>query len=80
MLSVLRRLLAEAGLKELNLSIAESAFIRSQDYAGISFIKKWNGITNENLRKASIATYFKQFDEAEKLYFESDRRYIIIII
>lgn len=60
--------------------MAESAFIRSQDYAGISFIKKWYGISNENLRKASIATYFKQFDEAEKLYFESDRRLHILSI
>lgn len=68
------RLLAEAALKELNLTTAESAFIRSNNYAGIIFIKKLQSINSEAVRKAYIATYFKQFDEAEKLYFEADRR------
>lgn len=71
--------MAEAALKQINLPVAESAFIRSQDYAGILFIKKWQSISNETLRKASIAMYFKQFDEAEKLYFEADRRYVVSI-
>lgn len=67
-------LLAEGALKQGNLNVAESAFIRSQNYAGILFVKKLQGISNEMIRKAYIATYFKQFDEAEKFYFEADRR------
>lgn len=68
------RLLAEAALKEVNLPVAEAAFIRSLDYRGISFVKKLHGISNVAIRKAYIATYFKQFDESEKLYIDSDRR------
>ena len=65
--------MAEAALKEINLPAAESAFIRSCDYAGILFIKKLQNINSEVIRKASVATYFGNFDEAEKLYLESDR-------
>lgn len=68
------RLLAEAALKEIDLPMAESAFIRSNNYSGISFVKKLRTISSEPVRQAHIATYFKIFDEAEKLYFEADRR------
>ena len=37
------------------------------------FVKKLKEINNEAIRKARIATYFKNFDEAEKLYVEADR-------
>lgn len=69
-----RRLLAEAAVKKLNLVTAESAFIRSLDYSGIQFIKKLQEINSEQLKKAITATYFKEFDEAEKLFLDSDRR------
>ncbi|KRT79898.1 hypothetical protein AMK59_8174 [Oryctes borbonicus] len=68
------RLLAEAALRDMNLSMAESAFIRSNNYAGIAFVKKLRNIGSVSIRKAYIATYFKRFDEAEKLFFEADRR------
>lgn len=67
-------MLAEAALKKLNLITAESAFIRSLDYPGIQFIKKLQDINSEQLKKAVIATYFKDFDEAEKLFLDCDRR------
>ncbi|XP_017782759.1 PREDICTED: WD repeat-containing protein 35 [Nicrophorus vespilloides] len=74
------RLLAEAALKEVNLTVAESAFIRSLDYCGILFVKRLHGINNETIRKACIATYFKEFDKAEKFYIESDRRDLALIL
>ncbi|KAH0816706.1 hypothetical protein GEV33_006088 [Tenebrio molitor] len=67
------RLLAEAALKEMNLPMAESAFVRSRDYSRVLFVKKLKDINSEAIRKARIATYFKNFDEAEKVYMEADR-------
>ncbi|EFA11044.2 WD repeat-containing protein 35 isoform X1 [Tribolium castaneum] len=67
------RLLAEGALREMNLSMAESAFVRSRDYARVLFVKKLKDINSNAIRKARIATYFKNFDEAEKTYMEADR-------
>ncbi|GJQ66077.1 hypothetical protein Trydic_g5763 [Trypoxylus dichotomus] len=74
------RLLAEAALKEMNLSTAEAAFIRSNNYGGIVFVKKLRNISSESIRKAYVAAYFKQFDEAEKLFFEADRRDLALVM
>lgn len=67
-------MIAEAALKEMNLNMADSAFVRSRDYSKVLFVKKLREINNETIRKARIATYFKNFDEAEKYYMEADRR------
>ena len=71
------RLLAEAALKEMNLPMAESAFVRSRDYSKLLFVKKLKDINSEAIRKARVATYLKNFDEAEKIYMEADRRYLV---
>lgn len=72
---ICRRLLAEAAIQELDLTTAEAAFVRCSDYAGIQFIKRLSNIHSDQLKKAEVAAYFKNFDEAEKLYLEADRRY-----
>ncbi|XP_076068879.1 intraflagellar transport protein Oseg4 [Oratosquilla oratoria] len=72
------RLLAEAALEKLDLKNAEAAFVRCKDYPGILLVKKIANIQNETLRRAEVAAYFKDFDEAEKLYLEVDRRDIAI--
>lgn len=68
--------MAEAALKEMNLNMADACFVRAKDYAKVQFVKKLREINNEAIRKARVATYFKNFDEAEKIYMEADRRYI----
>ncbi|XP_056645490.1 WD repeat-containing protein 35 [Diorhabda sublineata] len=67
------RLIAEAALKEMNLTMAESCFVRSKDYSKVLFVKKLQEVNNYAIRRARIATYFKNFDEAEKIYMEADR-------
>ncbi|CAG9855118.1 unnamed protein product [Phyllotreta striolata] len=67
------RLVAEAALKQMNLPMAEACFVRSKDYSKVLFVKKLGDINSEAIRKARIATYFKNFDEAEKIYIEADR-------
>lgn len=71
-----RRLLAEAALEKQDLKNAEAAFVRCKDYPGIQLVKKISNIQNEALRKAEVAAYFKDFDEAERLYLEVDRRLV----
>jgi hypothetical protein len=69
-----RRLLAEAAVKKLDLATAEAAFVRCSDYSGIQFVKRLHDIHNDTLKKAEVAAFFKDFDQAEKLYLEVDRR------
>ncbi|XP_066155495.1 WD repeat-containing protein 35 [Euwallacea fornicatus] len=66
-------LVAEAALKEMNLNTADACFVRAKDYAKVQFVKKLRNISNDAIRKARVATYFKNFDEAEKIYMEADR-------
>lgn len=72
------RLLAEASLKKLDLEVAESAFVRCANYPGIQLIKRLRAIQNETLQKAEIAAFFGDFDDAEKLYIDADRRDLAI--
>lgn len=72
------RLLGESSLKKLDLDTAENAFVRCTNYQGIRFIKKLRSIQNQQIQKAEIAAFFGDFDEAEKLYIDADRRDLAI--
>ncbi|KAK7794863.1 hypothetical protein R5R35_002889 [Gryllus longicercus] len=72
------RLLAEAAVRQLDLNAAEAAFVRCNDYPGIQLVKKLQNIYNDTLKAAEVAAYFKNFNEAEKLYLEVDRRDLAI--
>lgn len=74
------RLLAEAAIHELDLPTAEAAFVRCSDYTGIQFIKRLANIHSDQIKRAEVAAYFKDFDEAEKLYLEADRRDLAIAL
>ncbi|XP_050313248.1 WD repeat-containing protein 35 isoform X2 [Anthonomus grandis grandis] len=67
------RLVAEAALKEMNLTMADACFVRAKDYAKVQFVKEMRDINNEAVKRGRIATYFRNFDEAEKIYMEADR-------
>lgn len=67
-------LLAEAALQNLDLSTAEMAYVRRNDFAGIQLIKKLTNVQNVQLKKAMIACALKNYDEAEALYLKIDRR------
>lgn len=73
-----RLLLAEAALKNFEsenaLETAEAAFVRRNDYAGIRFVSRLNALHSNALKKAEILAYFKDFDAAEKIYHNEDRR------
>lgn len=72
------RLLAEAAVEALDLTTAETAYVRCKDYPGIQFVKRLANITNPTIQKGEVAAWFGQYDEAEKLYLEVDRRDLAI--
>ncbi len=58
----------------MDLSTAEMAYVKRNDYAGIQLIKKLSNLKNDILKKAMVESYLGNFDEAEKLYLQSDRK------
>ncbi|XP_072032249.1 WD repeat-containing protein 35-like isoform X2 [Amphiura filiformis] len=68
------RLLAEAALENLDLKMADQAFVRCRDYQGIEFVKRLGNLQSETMRSAEVAAYFKRFEEAERMYLDMDRR------
>lgn len=73
------RLLAEAALRKLDFDTAEAAFVRCTNYPGIQLIKRMRQMQqHEGLQRAEVAAFFGDFDEAEKLYIDADRRDLAI--
>ena len=68
------RLLADTALEKLELDIAHKAFIKFDDYQGICLIKKLNQLDDRQKQQAEVQVYFKNFDEAERIYKSIDRK------
>ncbi|KAI8852268.1 hypothetical protein BC829DRAFT_440972 [Chytridium lagenaria] len=68
------RLIADAALEALNFSVAQKAYIRCADYAGLQFIKRLLKLEDPQKQKAEISAHFSQYDVAERLYLEMDRK------
>eukprot|EP00056_Hartaetosiga_gracilis_P003229 m.61099 g.61099 ORF g.61099 m.61099 type:complete len:1163 (+) comp11378_c0_seq1:91-3579(+) len=67
------RLLAESALLQLDLDIADKAFVRCKDLQGIEFVQKLVKFDDENKQKAQVNAYFQKFGDAQDLYLEMDR-------
>ena len=67
------RLLAEHALHRLDLPLVDKAFVRCGDYHGIQLAKKLREMTDEYAQRAEVASYFKNFEEAEAIYRSMDR-------
>uniref|UniRef100_A0A1A9X4V5 Uncharacterized protein n=1 Tax=Glossina brevipalpis TaxID=37001 RepID=A0A1A9X4V5_9MUSC len=72
------KLLAESALKKLELNVAENAFVRCANYQGIQIVKRLRNIHSSMLQKAEVAAFYGEFEEAEKLYIDGDRRDLAI--
>ncbi|KAJ1330025.1 hypothetical protein BSLG_009813 [Batrachochytrium salamandrivorans] len=72
------RIVAEAALELLDFSQAQKAFVCCQDYQGLQFIKSLQKFDDPAKQKAEIAAYCTQFDVAEKMYLEMDRKDLAI--
>lgn len=56
-----------AALESLELGVANHAFVQSENYQGILFLKRLRKLKDRMLQKAEVAAYFGRFDEAEKV-------------
>ncbi|KAJ8668012.1 hypothetical protein QAD02_009675 [Eretmocerus hayati] len=74
------RLLGEHALRKLELDAAENAMVRCADYLGIRFIKRLQGIHEPGLRRAEVLAFLGDYDEAEKVYLELDRRDLAVAL
>ena len=72
------RLLCHSALNGLDLNIAESALVKCKDYKGIQFVKRIKQLTNDSLKRAEIYAYMGQFDNAERIYIDIDRKDLAI--
>jgi WD repeat-containing protein 35 len=68
------KLVGESSLGVLDLETARKAFIRSADYSGLQFVKRLHKIEDRAKCQAEVASYFSNYDMAEKLYLEMDRK------
>jgi WD repeat-containing protein 35 len=72
------RLLATSALQELELNMAERAFVRCGDYYGIKLVQQLRTMPDRMKARAEVAVYLKEFDEAESIYREIDRKDLAI--
>ena len=68
------RLLATAALEDMDFNMAERAFVRSGDYHGIKFVQQLRSMPDKMKARAEVAVYLHNFDEAEGIYREIDRK------
>ncbi|CAH0392141.1 unnamed protein product [Bemisia tabaci] len=68
------RLLAEAAIKKLDLVTAETSYVKCKDYAGIQLVKQLSNIHKDEVKHAIVAAHFNNFNEAEQLFLDADRR------
>lgn len=68
------KLIAETALEKFNFSVAERAFVKTEDYHGVKLIQKLQQFDERNKQKAEISIWFNRFDEAEEIYKTIDRR------
>ena len=54
-----RRLLAESALEQLNLKVAEQAFVRCKDYQGIEFVKRLGNLQVCHVFKSEKCFFYK---------------------
>jgi WD repeat-containing protein 35 len=67
-------LLAKHALFLFDTATAEKAFTHMNDYMGLDFIKRLKSIDDDKLRKAEIAQFFMDYDNAEDIYNNADRK------
>ena len=72
------KLLANAALEDLELAIAEKAFVRCGDYYGVQLVKQLLLMPDKMKAKAEACVHLGKHDEAETIYREIDRKDLAI--
>jgi hypothetical protein len=65
------KLIAETALEQLDLSMAEKAFVACSNYAGIQFIKKLNSLNDRVKQRAEVSAYFQRYCRMYFMHYKS---------
>jgi WD repeat-containing protein 35 len=57
---------------------AEKSMLHYNDYLGLTFIKRVKSIDDDTLKRAEIHQFFLDYDTAEEIYLQADRKDLII--
>ncbi|XP_065568434.1 WD repeat-containing protein 35-like isoform X2 [Artemia franciscana] len=68
------KLIGETALNSYNFEAAETAFVKCLDYRSVKLVQKLKATENQLLKEAELAAYFGDYEKAEKLYMQADRR------
>ena len=60
--------MAEAALKEVSLDVASQMFVRAGDYVSYHFVEYIRKLNSDELRKAEVAVFLQDFQQAEDIY------------
>jgi WD repeat-containing protein 35 len=71
-------LLANSALLDGDLNMAERSFVRAGDYCGIKLVHQLRTMPDKMKVRAEVAVYLHNFDEAEAIYREIDRKDLAI--
>ena len=72
------KLLAEAALKGLDFEAAETAFVRCRNYPAIKFCERVSKLQSDGVKRAEVHAFFGEYDAAEKVLLDIDRRDLAI--
>ena len=72
------RILSGKALDDLDFSTAENSLVQIGDYAGLQFIKRLQLIDDKNKQKAEIQAFYGNFDDAEAIYRNMERKDLAI--
>ncbi|KAJ3332051.1 WD repeat-containing protein 35 [Blyttiomyces sp. JEL0837] len=72
------KLVADSALDKLDFTVAQKAFVRSLDYKGLQFLKKLQKLNDPHKQRADVLAHFGQYDQAERVYLEQDRKDLAI--
>ena len=72
------RLIAHKALEDLNVNMAERAFVHCKDYHGIQLVKQLRSMPDSMKARAEVAVYMGKYDDAESIYREIDRKDLAI--
>ncbi|TPX61518.1 hypothetical protein PhCBS80983_g01035 [Powellomyces hirtus] len=72
------KLIVDAALEQLDFGVAKKALIKFANYPGLQFVKTLEKLDDENKQKAEVAAYFGQYEAAEKIYLDMDRKDLAI--
>lgn len=63
---------------KLDFTMAEKCLIRSQDFIGLSLLKRLKTIEEDDFKKAEVHQHFFEYDKAEEIYRKKERKDLVI--